>query len=973
MLDFVFATEVAPPPPPPPVSAGPVPLISGIPRMGQVLTANHSLTNPTYEWLRDGSVIPGATGLNYTVGMMDMMVSGMGVHMSHSGGAELSVRVQGDEGTFTSPSVKVYHTHDEASHVVDDDAVRDLVKHIDATHIAINNGNWTTPGTWHNGIVPGAGANVLIAHGVEVIYDRVSSPRLNTVRVDGVLKAALNQSTDMLVETIVVTLSGKFEIGNEDTGSLLHPYVCKITISNRSYGLNQNAQTNLDIVNDPLLLGRGILVQGEWNTSGDRKTARPFASTFPMAGDTSITLINAPTRWRVGDEISVPGTGGRPQAHRQPWMSQTERRVITSITNGGRTLHFSAPLAFNHDEQNPNVTRDDLFLPIYNLTRNIVIESEDHENISVPRRGHCMVMHDAVKADLWDIQFHELGRTDKSFGSGRKEGNQLRFPPRTPAYSTSTQTETFDAESNLQGRYPLHFHFVGFRVTGFPSAHYCIVVGTPGWGMVDHGGKSKFEFCQVTEFRGAGMVSETGDETSIWVECDCWHTTALVTTYGQTKSIEDGAGRTGDFGWSGVAYILRGRAMRTNRNYGLDCHTAHAYWHRDAANSVAPLREMVRSTLDLKDLGVFEGRTADTMEVPDYPIVHQSDNVGIGCVYGFFVSKSNVWQRHGLNVELKNFFGWALLGGMVVEYIGQYLVNAPDVVCRSGGQRQAGVQVGNNSNQVVVRDARTEGFVDGIRATVGTIFSPISEWNNTNNPMFTIINHTGVRNDNDIRSVGNAQAASVVRIIPGSPTYIEPSINIPFIVFDFNGGNTSNYQTGTITDTLGTRTIPPSFDNLGLRPTFSKPAIHLAKHGYWTYQGQNIGVFPFYYSDRATGRPHKIDLAFRLTGGVGGYTNNGAFTRSSADPQRPNFSVSTPRNTPINIDVLSAATVQPGGSAFISDSYYSPQQGTLVFNGNSISVDYTPDPNFVGKDLFRMFISDGRGRYRTADVTVNVT
>ena len=50
-------------------------------------------------------------------------------------------------------------------------AVFELVKHSDATHVAINSGAWSDPGTWAGGVVPGNGARVLISTGLQVKYE----------------------------------------------------------------------------------------------------------------------------------------------------------------------------------------------------------------------------------------------------------------------------------------------------------------------------------------------------------------------------------------------------------------------------------------------------------------------------------------------------------------------------------------------------------------------------------------------------------------------------------------------------------------------------------------------------------------------------------------------------------------------------------------------------------------------------------
>ena len=88
-----------PPPPPPPVAPvnTALPTISGTPQVGSVLTASNGTWTgtpaPTFarEWLRDGAVIPGATGLTYTPVVADE-------------GTALSVRVTATNSAGSVPA-----------------------------------------------------------------------------------------------------------------------------------------------------------------------------------------------------------------------------------------------------------------------------------------------------------------------------------------------------------------------------------------------------------------------------------------------------------------------------------------------------------------------------------------------------------------------------------------------------------------------------------------------------------------------------------------------------------------------------------------------------------------------------------------------------------------------------------------------------------------------------------------------------
>src|SRR5436190_24306675 len=64
-------------------------------------------------------------------------------------------------------------------------ALFNLVPRSDATFVAVKDGSWFDPATWDGGVVPGAGAKVLIPEAISVHYDGVSDTSLFTVRVDG--------------------------------------------------------------------------------------------------------------------------------------------------------------------------------------------------------------------------------------------------------------------------------------------------------------------------------------------------------------------------------------------------------------------------------------------------------------------------------------------------------------------------------------------------------------------------------------------------------------------------------------------------------------------------------------------------------------------------------------------------------------------------------------------------------------------
>src|SRR5262245_39658011 len=89
----------------------------------------------------------------------------------------------------------------------------DLVPDANVTHTVVRDGLWSDKGTWKDGILPTANANVLIPLGKIVTVDHVSELPLRTVRVDGKLQFAADRDTKLLVDTLVIAPEGWLVIG----------------------------------------------------------------------------------------------------------------------------------------------------------------------------------------------------------------------------------------------------------------------------------------------------------------------------------------------------------------------------------------------------------------------------------------------------------------------------------------------------------------------------------------------------------------------------------------------------------------------------------------------------------------------------------------------------------------------------------------------------------------------------------------
>jgi hypothetical protein len=206
----------------------------------------------------------------------------------------------------------------------------------------------------------------------------------------------------------------------------------------------------------------------------------------------------------VGDTLLFPGldrqqngrdVGVDPWTGRQlpPGQHQDEERTIRALSADGKSVTLDRPLAYQHG---------DIFgypeaVPVGNLRRNVVIESENSKDVS--RRGHVMFMHtqDVV---LDSALLRELGRTNV-------EGELT-----SPRIKDGKLVAGTDA--NTIGRYACHFHIrwgATYKQQPFIVRNSAIV-GSPKLGVVNHGGYGLVDDNVAYRVRGSQFFTENGSE-----------------------------------------------------------------------------------------------------------------------------------------------------------------------------------------------------------------------------------------------------------------------------------------------------------------------------------------------------------------------------------------------------------------------------------------------------------------------------
>ncbi|MEL7143961.1 MAG: G8 domain-containing protein [Cyanobacteria bacterium J06573_11] len=454
--------------------------------------------------------------------------------MNHGG---MNHSTEPKKGSFVNPM----------SHV--NDPVQKLIDTTQHTHVAVRNGAWSNPKTWKNGRVPGDNAKVMINKGVNVTYDQVSDARIQIVSVEGTLKFATGKDTQLKVETILNASSGRVDVGSTGNAVRADKQARIIFTSDRA----------IDTKWDPTQLSKGFVSHGVVNVQGADKT-----DSVTLVGDVkkgaSVLRFKEPlTGWKVGDRIVLGGTKYSSRGNNGDNSKfQDEVLKITSIN--GKEVRFENEdiksgnrnvLRFDHTRSNIAGSADKLSLYAANMSRNVSFETENGKNVPINRRAHVMLMHNP-NVNVVNAGFYELGRSDKS--------KLVDDPGKNIDGSNGNGT-------NPRGRYSLHLHRTG---ADDPNGKAAIlrgnaVIGSPGWGIVQHDSHAGLEDNVVFDVVGAGIAAESGNEIGWWTNNLTIKTTGSgnIVDFNQQAVARE---KRYDFGIQGTGFWIQGPGLIKNTN-----------------------------------------------------------------------------------------------------------------------------------------------------------------------------------------------------------------------------------------------------------------------------------------------------------------------------------------------------------------------------------------------------------------------
>jgi hypothetical protein len=540
----------------------------------------------------------------------------------------------------------------------------DLVPHAAATHVAVGSGLWSNPATWRNGLIPSAGAKVLIPIGMTVDFDAVMSSAVKTLRIDGLLRFAADRNTQLKADTIVVDTKGLLFVGTPDNPIQSH-VTARIVIADGG---------PIDTTWDPNLLSRGIISRGIVRMYGAYVTPYVALTGNASVGDTTLTLASVPANWKVGDELAIAGVNPN-----VPDFG-TDRVRIRAIT--GQTVVVD-PLRYSHYRPEGF----GLSIQVANLTRNVALTAEFPQSAAV--RPHLMFMHNP-NVDLTSIGVYGFGRTDKSVpvNDPKVVGGVLQ--PGTGL--------------NPRARYSVHFHHTGVDPSMAPALiRGSVVDGSAGWGFVNHSSNVTMQDNVAIDVYGSSFVSEDGNEIGLMQR-------NLSLSVGGSDDFTMSRRELHDFGFRGHGFWLQGPGVQLVDNIAAGSRDSAYFFLTSSAKNMF-------DAVNLDNPALAAGRLA--IPVSAAPLAGFDGNEAYGSKIGL-----EIWDHLAAMEDaesyINGFTAWNVrYAGIDIHYSSNITVNDATLLAFGDFAPETyGVHTNWGSQDINLQNVRAERFEVGIKLPV---------------------------------------------------------------------------------------------------------------------------------------------------------------------------------------------------------------------------------------------------------------
>ena len=545
------------------------------------------------------------------------------------------------------------------------------------TITSIAAGRWSEAKTWSTGRPPGANDKVKIGAGHTVTVDTVNDAKLNCIQVNGTLRFAPDSNTRLKTANLTVMEDGSLEIGTAD-----HPIAASVKAEIII------ADQPIDKSIDPAQIGTGIEGLGKVTMHGSVKTPTFVRLTKePATGDTALVFDQPVNGWMVGDHLVLPDTRQlRSNERGANYEPQDEEVQIASISSNQVTL--AAPLRHDHKGARDGLGKLDFLPHVGNVTRNVVIRSENPEGT----RGHMIFIYHA-NVDLRYVEVRDMGRTKM----GVLDNSEFDNSGRLTKFGT-----------NQIGRYAIHFHH-DFGPKVAPASGYQFTLignavnGAPKWGVTVH--NSHYGLVRdnvVYNTRGAGIVTEDGTESFNTFD----HNFALrIEGSGDFAPRSGYGGPTPDPGGEGAGFWFRGPNNYIRNNVAAN---ADAFGFGLAAGSLGTVNIPAFKGADTSQMNETKPLDTTGAAVLEFTQNEAYGAMQAGVAWGWngTVADLRVWHtsRHGLTATPAD--------KLLVDRI---TVRGDKSVLSRQVENAAGVWISNYvAKTIVVRGADIQGMRVGV-------------------------------------------------------------------------------------------------------------------------------------------------------------------------------------------------------------------------------------------------------------------
>lgn len=232
---------------------------------------------------------------------------------------------------------------------------------------------WSNRATWPGGVLPRAGAAVVIGRDTTVLLD-IETPALASLTVNGTLRLDTRSpaAPPIGITATRILVNGRLEGGTETA-----PFLGRATIT------LTGTERDADVGTAKML---GVYPGGALELHGEPRTGWVRLAATAAAGATTLTLDAPLTGWRAGDRVVVASTDFLP----------THAEVVTIRSVRGATVQITPALAHKHWGTVQTIAGKavDERAEVGLLTRNILVQG-DSASAASGFGGHIMAMQGA--------------------------------------------------------------------------------------------------------------------------------------------------------------------------------------------------------------------------------------------------------------------------------------------------------------------------------------------------------------------------------------------------------------------------------------------------------------------------------------------------------------------------------------------------------------------------------------------------